>query len=148
MMISGEMMANDILKVNALKNTRSRQIVLHIIEDAAVSLTAEDIYARAFQSGEPVTLSTVYRTLSTLSEKGVLLKSISQDGKTYYQLSSHQHKHRLVCTICNEIILIENCPLESLEAELEKKTGYTINGHSLEFCGICPKCAKKAKNKA
>ncbi len=144
-MISGEMMASNILKVNALKNTRSRQIVLHIVEDAAVSLTAEDIYARAFQSGEPVTLSTVYRTLSTLSEKGVLLKSISQDGKTYYQPNSHQHKHRLVCKVCNEIILIENCPLEALEADLEKETGYTINGHNLEFSGICPRCAKKAK---
>lgn len=132
-------MSNEILKSSDLKATKRRQEVLSILQKAEAPMTAEEIYVIAIKAVH-MSLSTAYRTLATLSEKGIILKSQSQDGKAYYQINDHQHKHYLVCTLCGEVLPIDGCPLEALEKEIAKKTGYTITGHNLAFSGICPRC--------
>lgn len=132
-------MKDNVLKSSDLKTTKSRMAILMILEKSPVPMTAEDIYSI---KDVHMSLSTTYRTLGTLSDKGILLKNLRQDGKTYYQINNHQHKHQLVCTLCNETIPIDDCPLTNLEESLTKQTGFTITGHSLEFSGICPKCAR------
>ncbi len=134
-------MNENILKSADLKTTKRRIAILLVLEKSSVPMTAEDIYSFVVKDVN-MSLSTTYRILGTLSEKGILLKNLSQDGKTYYQTNNHQHKHQLVCTLCNETIPIDNCPLTKLEENLIEQTGFTITGHSLEFSGICPKCAK------
>ncbi|HEY5587045.1 MAG TPA: Fur family transcriptional regulator [Ruminiclostridium sp.] len=137
-------MNENILKSTDLKTTKSRLAILLILEKSSVPMTAEDIYSIVVKDVH-MSLSTTYRTLGTLSEKGILLKNLSRDGKTYYQINSHQHKHQLVCTLCNDVVPIDGCPLTKLEENLTQQTGFTITGHSLEFFGICPKCTKHIK---
>jgi len=133
-------MEKDILTANDIKATKKRQVILSVLQASPEPLTAESIYLKAVQNIR-ISVATTYRTLSSLAEKGIVLKSYSQDGKTYYQINNQKHKHRLVCSLCNEVIPIEDCPLKSLESKLARTTGYTITGHNLEFSGICPKCS-------
>ncbi|ROR21940.1 Fur family ferric uptake transcriptional regulator [Mobilisporobacter senegalensis] len=135
-------MEKEILKSVELKNTKKRQIILSILEKAHKPLTAEEIYAQTIGQTR-MSFSTVYRSLGALTEKQILMKELMQDGKTYYQFNNNNHKHLLVCSICGEIIPIDDCPLHKLENDLVSKTGYIITGHSLEFNGICPKCTEK-----
>ena len=127
-------------KIENLKMTRQRKFIVSCLENCAHPMTAEDIYKRS----EKVNLSTIYRTLSTLAEMGVVLKSVSQDGKAYYQLNTAKHGHQLICSSCKQSVLIDTCPIEKLAKELEAQTGYQITGHNLEFTGICPDCRKEA----
>jgi Fur family ferric uptake transcriptional regulator len=135
-------MKTEKLKDLDLKTTKKRMIILSILEKQACPLTAVEIYEYASKQIH-MDLSTIYRTLSILTEKKVLLKNLSQDGKSYYQLNNHLHKHTIVCTLCNKVTPIDDCPLKEFEKQLCKYTNYTITGHSLEFTGICPDCAKK-----
>lgn len=135
-------MNETILKSVDLKSTKRRQIILSTIESSSSPLTAEDIF-NLISSKVTINLSTIYRALKALSEKGVLLKSLNQDGKTYYQINNSMHTHHLVCTLCGNVIPINHCPLENFSESLINKTGYIITGHSLEFTGICPKCSSK-----
>jgi Fur family ferric uptake transcriptional regulator len=137
-------MNENILKSTDLKATKKRMAILMLLEKTKSPMTAEEIYKAAVNDIN-MNLSTTYRTLAILSEKGILLKNLSHDGKTYYQINNHQHKHQLVCNICNEVVPISTCPLTELEESLQEKTGFTITGHSLEFSGICPKCSKHIK---
>ena len=91
----------------------------------------------------PMNVSTVYRTLNTLTEKKILIRSVRQDGKAYYSLAKKDHSHRLVCDLCGKVIPVDTCPLSELEETLQQKTGFRITGHSLEFTGLCPECSKK-----
>ena len=140
-------MMNDILKSCDLKSTRSRKLVLELLEQAHAPVSAEELYDRARQAGESLSLATVYRTLAVLAERGAVLKQSNRDGKTYYQLNDHHHKHYLICTICGEIVQVDACPLCKLEEELARTTGYRITGHSLEFMGTCPRCQKSEQGK-
>ncbi len=135
-------MKHNILQESHLKDTKRRRAVLHVLENSGAPMAADRIYSQVVKS-VPMSVSTTYRILAALSEKGILLKNLSQDGKTYYQINSHQHKHYLTCTLCNNTIEIKDCPLNALEDELNKDTGYIITGHHLEFTGICPECASR-----
>ena len=137
-------MEEELLAKNDLKQTKRRKAVLAVLEAAGTPLSAEEIYGKVVIQVH-MSVSTTYRILGVLTEKGLLLKSLSQDGKTYYQLSGTKHKHQLICTLCGESIPIDGCPLHQLEEELSKQTGYVITGHNLEFSGICPHCAKEMK---
>jgi Fur family ferric uptake transcriptional regulator len=134
-------MAENILKANDLKATKRRQVVLSILENSLELLTAEEIYLQSIKKTS-MSVSTTYRTLASLTDKGIILKNHSQNGKTYYQINSNHHKHRLICSSCHEVIPIARCPIEDLETQLAASTGYIITGHSLEFSGICPKCSQ------
>ena len=138
-------MNEDILKSTDLKSTKRRMAILLTLEKSESPMTAEEIHLNVLNT-VTMNLSTTYRALATLSEKGILLKNLSQDGKTYYQINNHQHKHKLVCNICNEVVPIDACPLKKLEERLSEQTGFTITGHSLEFSGLCPKCTKHIKS--
>ncbi len=137
-------MKENILKATDLKTTKSRLAILKVLESSSMPMTAEDIYSIVVKD-VPLSLSTAYRTLGTLSDKGILLKNLSQDGKTYYQINNQRHKHQLICTLCSETIPIDECPLTNMEENLIRKTGFVITGHSLEFLGICPKCTENMK---
>ena len=140
-------MDNNTLKSADLKQTKKRILILSVLESASTPLTAEEIVALTAKDMK-MSISTIYRALNALADKNVITKALHQDGKTYYEINNHTHRHSLLCTLCNERIPIDACPLESLENYLTSETGYVITGHNLEFFGICPKCAaKKAKTK-
>lgn len=135
-------MEQNILKAVELKTTQKRRLLLLFLQKQQRPATAEDLYEKV-KPLVAINLSTVYRNLNTLTEKGILTRSIRQDGKAYYSLPSQGHGHRLFCTSCNAVVSIDACPLGELQEKLEKETGYRILDHSLEFKGLCPKCVAK-----
>ena len=74
-------MEEDLLRAASLKNTKKRRLILALLERAPLPLTAEELYEQARQA-TPISLSTVYRILGVCSEHGLLLRSVSGDGKT------------------------------------------------------------------
>jgi Fur family ferric uptake transcriptional regulator len=52
------------------------------------------------------------------------------------------HHHHIICTNCNRIIEFENCGLEDLCDELERRHHVHLTGHLLEFYGVCDDCAE------
>ncbi|MCK9574384.1 MAG: Fur family transcriptional regulator [Clostridia bacterium] len=132
-----------LLKNFNLKDTKNRKIILHILNNSIKPLSAEDIYKLVSTEKHNINLSTIYRTLNTLSEKQILIRQLRQDGKAYFQLNKHDHKHVLVCTICHKEVPISECPFESINKKISKSTGYTILSHNIEIFGICPDCSKK-----
>jgi Fur family iron response transcriptional regulator len=56
-------------------------------------VTAESLFAAVQQSGEKVSLATVYNTLRAFCDAG-LMKEITVDGsKSYFDTNTHDHPH-------------------------------------------------------
>ena len=108
---------DDILKSANLKTTKKRMLILSILNNSNTPLTSEDILEVASKEVN-INLSTVYRALNALTEKGILLKQLSNDGKTYYQINNREHKHQLVCSLCNKVVLVTCCPLKKIENDI------------------------------
>lgn len=136
-------MIEDLLKKSSLKNTKQRNSILTIIEGVSEPVTAEEIYRELMRESNKINLSTVYRTLQVLTNKGVLLKILKGDGTAAYELNDFEHKHYITCCLCKSSVLIDSCPVKELSENVSEKTGFKVTGHSLQLTGICSKCLGK-----
>jgi Fur family ferric uptake transcriptional regulator len=78
---------------------------------------------------------------------GILDKIKFNDGFDRYERrpDSAGHHHHLVCTGCGQVVEFGDCLIKSIERELERMSGFCIEGHWLELIGQCPKCRDHAK---
>lgn len=132
------------MPLTGMKNTRQRQLLLELLQNAGRSLTAEEIFEDAGIRSARLALSTIYRNLEQLSSRGILTKTLFPDGLARYELTGeHVHHHYLVCTRCHKRQTFDECPLKRMQYDLEKDTGFTITGHNLMLYGLCKDCQEK-----
>ena len=137
----------DGLREHRRKLTRPRKAVLDIIAYADHPLTPAEIHKRARKKYPHLGLVTVYRTLDLMTELGYVQRVHFTDGCHSYTASVQGHAHHLVCSLCGKAQEFENCNLEPLIENLQRKTGYEINLHVLELMGKCPECAARSTHK-
>jgi Fur family ferric uptake transcriptional regulator len=131
-----------LLVENGIRPTRQRLLVLEALAAEPNDATAQEIHARLRDRGEHVGLATVYRTLSALSEYGVVDALMHRPGETCYRLcETHDHHHHLVCTECHRVVELGDCELEPWLAQLGTEHRFTVTGHSVEVAGLCATCA-------
>ena len=130
--------------------TVPRQAILDVLSKTDEHLSAEDIYINVRNIYSNIGLTTVYRTLDILVEIGLVFKFDFGDKKARYELAEgpkgERHHHHLVCTNCNRVIDYtdfideEKDLLDKTEKGLSKKYNFRINGHSIQFYGLCDRC--------
>lgn len=134
---------NAILNQEKLRKTKSRQLVLEILKDSAPK-TVDEIFKLAKDRDGKISISTIYRTCETLTQKDVLHKSnLLEDGKARYEYAGHQHKHHAVCMDCHNIISIDDCPFGEFSALMKSKYQFDVKNHSIEIYGYCHECKIK-----
>jgi len=137
----------DKLYKNALKgcrNTKHRQEIIETLKLFEVPATAEDIYAMFKYLKSSISMSTIYRNLEMLTDKGIVIKTIMMDdNKARYELNREVDKHYIICVKCNKIFPIDHCPIDKIDKNLLNSTGFEITGHKFEIYGYCPDCKKQ-----
>ena len=88
-------MSQMMLKNAACKSTKKRRLLLSILQTQNKPITAEELLEQS-AAILPMNLSTIYRTLNTFTENGILHKTLRKDGKAYFTLAKHDHTHHLV----------------------------------------------------
>lgn len=142
--MSWENIYRNMLSQKGLKNTSVRVVVLKILDDSEIPMTVEEIFVSVRSLLSSVNLSTVYRTMETLLKNGLVEKTaLLDENKARYEFRRVEHKHHLVCTGCNRMIPVEDCPVDDEYAKLMcNKQGFELTGHRLEIYGLCPGCQK------
>mgnify|MGYP001016173531 CR=1 FL=1 len=139
--MSGKDTYKDLLKTGNLKSTKHRNALLETLEQSGLPLTAEELFLRLKEKNVSISLSTVYRILETLVDKGFVIRSqLATGNKALYELSHKDHHHHLHCVRCRQIFPVDGCPLEDYEQLLADRFGFTVTGHNLEVFGYCEKC--------
>jgi Fur family ferric uptake transcriptional regulator len=135
---------NKELVTSGLKKTKHRTEILEILDRSRQPIPAEQVYLDLKDQGVTVNLSTVYRTLETLADRGLVTKvKVLGDNRALFELNRMVHKHYLVCLECKKMKAIECCPIEEYEKSLAQQTDFLISGHRLDIYGYCPKCREK-----
>ena len=86
--------------------------------------------------------ATVFRLLVRLEKHGILRRLGLHDRSAYYTMNlPGEHSDYLICTQCGVIEAVDiACPVERLEAQIARESGFKKLYHELEFFGVCPKC--------
>jgi Fur family ferric uptake transcriptional regulator len=109
-------------------------------ESAAGHLTAQQIIDRLDDGGGVVDLTTVYRTLTTLVDVGVLHALTAGEPAATYGLADQPH-HHAVCQRCGGVRAI---PADQLSAALalasEGSQFALLPAGGMTLHGLCPDC--------
>lgn len=131
---------NNILKKADLRHTKVRESVLDIMLKSEHAVTSGDI-DNAFVDMDRITL---YRTLKTFEEKGIIHKILDQSGSSKYAMcaadcsehhhhDSHLHFH---CEACGNTFCLD----DTSTPEVNLPAGYKPKTTSVVVSGICDKC--------
>src|SRR5882757_6651979 len=101
--------------------------------------SAADIHDLIVGRAPAVTLSTVYRTLSTLTEHG-LVHTLTRGGEVHYGFADAPHHHG-VCTGCGTTTEIPAEMVADLVDRLQRAAGLTLAPDGITLAGLCPACA-------
>ena len=124
-----------------LKKTETRLNILRILDQEHDFLSADDIHQRLLKQLPNVPISTVYRVLEALTQRGLVSTlNVEHKKEMLFELAHDHHAHHLICLNCHKVIHIEECPVESLERSMHTKYGFKVESHSLEFYGYCKEC--------
>lgn len=119
--------------------TRQRRLISEFFAGADRAATIGEA-ADALRS-DGVGQATVYRTVTLLSELGLLARVQDRRGEICYTAPPIGHSHPLVCGACRRVVRFDgDGDVTELEARLSAETGFAIYGHHLEVYGICPDC--------
>lgn len=97
--------------------------------------------------GSTVPLSSLYRSLSVLTDTGVLSAQHGSDGVIRFELAEWftGHHHHLVCTSCGRVVDVapsvdQEETMEHLVKQMARAEGFAVSGHRFEIEGTCPAC--------
>jgi Fur family ferric uptake transcriptional regulator len=134
----------EVLRAHGLRRMASRIEVLAVLEPVNGHLSVAEIHRRLRDcrpaDTQPPDLATIYRTVTTLVDQGVLHALILEGGVTTYGLATDPH-HHAVCTQCGSIIEV---PAQQLTSALEHAmagSSFTLSEQAgLTLHGLCPQC--------
>ena len=134
--------SNRLLKNFRLRSTPTRQEILHLFLKKDYALSHSDIES---EIAEDIDRVTVYRTLKTFFDRGLIHKVLDDGGSLKYALctdscsqSAHRHEHvHFKCSRCGQT----NC-LEVDIPRVRLPKGYVAGEVNLLIQGTCPNCCE------
>lgn len=131
------------IKIFGLKNTKAREGIIELIKSSISPVDATTTMRILRTKGINADQATIYRALNLFVEKGLLKEIYFNDGIVRYELAEKPEHHHAVCIKCSKVEDITDCSVDKLEKQIEKKKGFTVLSHSLEFFGYCRNCKTK-----
>lgn len=132
-----------LLNQHEIRPTHQRLVILDYMSKHRTHPTVDDIYEAIKDHVATISKTTVYNTLHTFIQKGLVRGLLITANEVHYDINSFPH-HHLLCTECGEIYDIPSeCCCHS--------TGI-VNGHKITdmqgyFMGVCKKCLANSKEK-
>jgi len=121
------------------KITPQRMLILSAIRHAGHHLTANDVLEEVKRSYPFVDVSTVYRTLGSAAELG-LVSETNMGSDTEFEWVGADRHHHLICRSCGAVTSLDNNYLDGLATALYDEQGFQADiGHFAIF-GICHSC--------
>lgn len=128
-----------------LRHSRQREAIMEFLKTRKDHPTADVVYQNVRQKFPNISLGTVYRNLTLLSDIGEILRLRLGDGTDHFDADTSNHYH-FVCTECKSVIDLNMESIESIENTARENFSGTITGHIAYFYGTCEKCVSSNKH--
>ena len=126
----------------ALKHSKQREMIKDFLMSRKDHPTADVVYMNVRQQYPNISLGTVYRNLTLLSDIGEIQRLRLGDGVDHFDADTSTHYH-FVCNDCGSVIDLEMDSIESINNIAAKHFGGRIIGHVTHFYGSCESCLKE-----
>lgn len=129
-----------LLSKYGFRKTRQRLGILKLLADVKRPLTAEEILSKLRKSRPDKV--TIYRTLESFVQAGLVHRAYLQDRTSHYELSNNCsqvqcHPH-FTCTSCGTTRCMIDTKVEMVKGV---SGGFVIHRQQVRLEGLCPDCA-------
>jgi Fe2+ or Zn2+ uptake regulation protein len=129
----------DDLRGRGVRITTPRREILSALLRAGDHATADDVAALVQERAPDVHLSTVYRTLDSLTELGVVEHVHFAHRAAAYHLAPTDHRH-LVCEVCGSVTDVPAELLQDLAQAVDSRYGFELHANHFGLTGRCARC--------
>ncbi len=126
------------------KRSRQREHLYKLLQSTDKHPTASWIYDQLKPEFSNLSMGTVYRNINILLDQNLIQKIEAGSSFDRYDANTEPHYHFL-CNECGAVDDIPVEPFETLNEDVSQSTGYRVEGHRLDFYGICPECVQQEK---
>jgi len=134
----------ELLRSNGGRVTTPRRIILSALLASDGHITADELTTEIQHRHPSIHESTVYRTLETLTELGVVDHVHLGHGRAVWHLADERHQH-LLCTDCGAVTEISDRALTSLRQRLDREHGFRLDPRHFALTGTCERCHRAAR---
>jgi Fur family peroxide stress response transcriptional regulator len=134
------------LRNSGVKLTHQRMEIFREVAMSEEHPDAEKIYRRVRKRLPSISLDTVYRTLWSLLDLG-LITTLGLPRKTVRFDANMKLHHHFVCTKCGMTRDFYSKKLDRLKILGSEEILATVQRTQVEVSGICMKCSKKMQSK-
>ncbi len=125
-----------------IKRSKQRDCIRAFLASRTDHPTAETIYMNVRKEFPNVSLATVYRNLTLLTELGEIQKITTANGPDRFDALAAPHNH-FSCKCCGSVMdLLEMESVLHINEMAARSFPGLIEGHTIMFHGICPECMK------
>lgn len=125
----------------AVKYSRQREVIKDFLCTRKDHPTADMVYMNVRQQYPNISLGTVYRNLTLLTERGEIRKISVGDGVDHFDADTSPHNH-FICKRCGSVIDLEMESIEHISESARQNFDGHIEGHVTYFYGFCGDCCK------
>jgi Fur family ferric uptake transcriptional regulator len=131
------------LREHNLPVTAQRLAIAEVLLTSEHHLSAEEVAKEVSARGRSAGTATVYRTIDTLLESGLLVERDFGEGFRRFEpardVPNHEH---LVCTQCGKVEEFRDERLERMTTIVAESRGFARQRHRLVIHGICRDCQR------
>lgn len=128
-------------KAIGVRSTRQRSAISALLDESKGFRSAQDLHAELRDRGDTIGLTTVYRTLQSMSDAGAVDVLRTDSGELIFRKCSDSRHHHLVCRGCGFTVEVEEPGVEAWAHREGGAHGFTEVSHSIELFGLCAACA-------
>jgi Fur family peroxide stress response transcriptional regulator len=129
----------DQLRNCRLRATGQRLAIMQAVMGSRSHPSVEDIYQKVRHAYPTISISTIYKTVQTMSRIGNILTVESGTGSQRFDGHTDPHHH----AICNKCGKVFNIDFDHYPIDLDKKNimeGFRVQGIKVTFLGTCHAC--------
>ena len=118
-----------------MRMTEQRRVIARVLSDATDHPDVEQVYQRASEIDDNISIATVYRTVRMFEEADILERHDFGDGRARYEEAGKDHHDHLIDVNSGEVIEFHNERIEELQKAVAEELGYRLVDHRLELFG-------------
>ncbi len=133
----------ELCRQHGLAVTHQRAVIYDSLMSFSGHPSPEEVYERVRKQIPSISLATVYKTLHTFIESGLLRELSMHHGSLRVDTKQHPH-HHLVCTGCKSVFDLDEAALQPAKLVGKVPKGFRVQRMSVEIHGLCGECARSA----
>jgi Fur family ferric uptake transcriptional regulator len=130
------------LRARGDRMTGPRRAVIVALAARQAHLTADQVVSAVAEQDASVHRASVYRTLETLSQLGVVQHVHVGHGTTTYHLAGEQPHLHAQCSSCGSVLDLPGSLLDSVAKAMLHEHGFQLDPAHVALSGLCASCRR------